>query len=479
MVHGLVHGPDEYTCQRSNQTQWKILLPQGCTPDLIGAVGKREWKISLKVAAGDEKQAVVVADKLWVETDKLIEELRTPIPKISRIERAKQAGQWAAHHELLDGQQGTSREVIVVSGERVELDSQRDLTIDHIIEEASRQFGVDDEGRPLKLTPEQDAKLQTLLSGKPVLPDLRVSEAAELYLANRLERTDKATKAAVDQFIEHSGDMLLKHINRSVSASWLRWLASTRRQSHETIKRRNGVMKAIFNFMLDEYELDITNPFIRQQIPKSAKKSQSPLPFNKDHLALIDKAILEGRIDQETAALITLLKFTGCRPMEIAGLSKADIQLNETIPHLRLTPNKVRRLKTELSERRVPLSEEATLAIELIFESNPAAYLFSERFHSTDRLTQILNKSIRLAGVPKSNGLVAYSFRHGFIEALKLSGRYDIVGKELVGHAENSSGKDYGANRRPLDQLNATLLQAIKLLGCVDNSEYDASELVE
>ena len=50
------------------------------------------------------------------------------------------------------------------------------------------------------------------------------------------------------------------------------------------------------------------------------------------------------------------------RLSEALGLTKEDINLNNSIPHIRLTPHPWRRLKTKSSERYIPLVKDSLWA---------------------------------------------------------------------------------------------------------------------
>jgi integrase len=53
--------------------------------------------------------------------------------------------------------------------------------------------------------------------------------------------------------------------------------------------------------------------------------------------------------------VIALVSDTGMRLAEVCGLERNDVVLDTSIPHIILQPNSARRLKTESSERNVPL----------------------------------------------------------------------------------------------------------------------------
>ena len=82
------------------------------------------------------------------------------------------------------------------------------------------------------------------------------------------------------------------------------------------------------------------------------------MPFNHQHLALVEAQLRSNSIDPYVRSIIKLLRVTGCRPMEIAGLTRADVFLDEPTPWVWIRNNGVRRLKTNTSQRRIPVLPE-------------------------------------------------------------------------------------------------------------------------
>jgi integrase len=60
-------------------------------------------------------------------------------------------------------------------------------------------------------------------------------------------------------------------------------------------------------------------------------------------------------INDDLRWVIALVSNTGMRLAEVCGLERNDAVLDAPIPHITLQPNSARRLKTDSSERRVPL----------------------------------------------------------------------------------------------------------------------------
>lgn len=448
--------------------------------DIRDIFGFWEWKKSLKLGPGQALEAHAQAQRLWHETQQQIDEARLAKklganPAVA----AKSASEWAVRNGFLDGQPKAERETAWINGELVELDSERDLVFEQIVEQAGRDFGWDANGHPKRLTPEQEARLAVLASGKPVEPPMTVSQARDLYLADKFGGAeDKATTQATKQFIEMVGDQELTNITRPMVIKWLRDLASQRGQASGTIRRRLTSLRAIFNHMRKNYSLTAENPFSSQDIPADTTGPRKHVPFHRKHFELIEQHLSKAETDPDLRRIITLLKFTGCRPMEIGGLSKSEVFLEQDIPAIRVRWTADRRLKTKSSDRLVPLIGPAIQAAREAVEASAGDNLFPAKYLNTDRLSQTVINEIRKAGVPKSpNRLIAYSFRHSMKEALRMAEVLDDTQDALMGHAKKSVGAHYGASRRRPEVLKQALERAIPHLGDVDETEYLPGEL--
>ena len=448
--------------------------------DLRDVVGKTEWKRSLGLREGDKAKAVARAEQLNKEANAQIAELRRK-KKLAGDPAviAKEAAEWAAELELLDGQSGAVRQKVWSKGELLELDSQRDLTFERIIDAAGTDFGWDEEGRPRAFTPEQEAKLAVLEAGKPVSPPLTIARARDLYVQDRYAgKSDKAVTQGVDQFIDLAGNLVLHEITRPIVIKWLNDLALKNHQASGTIRRRLTTLRAIFNHARDNYGVPGDNPFARQKVPDVAPQGIPRLPFHRTHFQLLDRHLQSGQVPDETRIILTLLRYTGCRPLEIGGVSRSEVYLDADVPVIRVRWTKGRRVKTRTAERIVPLVGPALDACKEAVERTDNEMLFDPKYQSTDRLSQTLVKVIHEAGIPKSpRRLIPYSFRHSMKEALRRANVLEDTQDALMGHSRSHIGRQYGAQRRPAIVLQEAMALAHPLLGEVDETEYLPGEL--
>ena len=127
-------------------------------------------------------------------------------------------------------------------------------------------------------------------------------------------------------------------------------------------------IKAVFNFAISEYALDLKNPFIGMYFNRSAGVSKRlPIPIDD----ILNLQHLCRTIDDDLRWLVALISDTGMRLAEGAGLLKRDINLDADIPHISLKPHPWRPLKTSCSQRDIPLVGASLWAAQRMSEAFP------------------------------------------------------------------------------------------------------------
>ena len=339
-----------------------------------------------------------------------------------------------------------------------------------------------------------DKAVARLKRGQRVQSDLLEQARLELYPSAQLEldpdwieveaiflrsknisSLGKAEAMAIAQFRELFPDTKLTEVTRKNVRHWIDWLRDHREQASSTTRRRVGSMAAIYSRVVDALDMDRDNPFhgFRFEAAGGAYR----LPFHTSHLQKLDHWLKSSRRNSETGLLLRLLRLTGARPLEIGGLTKEDIVKSNGLLLLQIQPNSVRRLKTQSSTRTIPLIGDARTSAMTLLERTEAGPLFSAKCHETGSLSARLNKALRAAGIPKSSRLTAYSFRHTFEEALRLSDVSFDVQQALMGHAPASMTDRYGAKRISIARLAEAISIAECNLGGADLSNYQLEEL--
>jgi integrase len=313
---------------------------------------------------------------------------------------------------------------------------------------------------------------------EPQKPAVKISEAYAYDLKTHGgDRFEKVFKIAVDTVVEHLGDIDILTMTPKDVQIWIGKCAA-RGNKASTTRRRINALRAIINRYFREHEIEKRNPFSNPNIKDGGGTAGDRLPFNKDHLKLIDRYFAKApKLTSEIRHIMALMKLTGARPMEIGGLDAADLILDHEIPHLWIRNNPHRRIKTKGSERRLPLIGDALIAAQAELDAKPKGALFSKSCHDSSCLSHRMNKMIRKAGVPKSRRLVAYSFRHTLEEAMRAAGVKEHTQKRILGHTDTSMTGRYGAPAGMLEELQQAIRIAEPLLGKVDPSIYSNVEL--
>lgn len=354
-----------------------------------------------------------------------------------------------------------------------------------------------------ELDPATRIKIETVKRGSRVPTELTLGRVIDERNKHHWGgKEDKAESSTVTRFCEWclshptlrkavGGDARLlpmSAINRALAREFIAHVHSGRENKAGTIRRRIGPLRAIWYWAADHFEdenLRSKNPWARQTPPKAAQEaekvaSQKRLPFTKGHLKHIDTYLLRNDINPHMRTFLRILKYTGARPLEIGGLLKADVILDVPTPYLRIQSNALRGLKTKGSERRIPIMPEIVGEVRALVDEAalPSTPLFPKGFHNTTTLSNRANKAIRAAGVPKSERLVTYSFRHTVNQAMLVSGANPYLRLALLGHTESTTNAVYGAGSVDLGELKEAMQAAFERLGEAPKHIYTEEEWV-
>jgi len=111
---------------------------------------------------------------------------------------------------------------------------------------------------------------------------------------------------------------------------------------------------------------------------------------------------------------------TGMKLSETAGLSKADVCLDEEVPYLDIKPHPWRRLKTAGSQRKIPLVGLSLWAAKQAYAASISPILFPRYCDETEcysnSASAALNKWLKQVAGP---GYFIHSFRHFMRDRLR------------------------------------------------------------
>ncbi|MGD9921053.1 MAG: DUF6538 domain-containing protein [Pseudorhodoplanes sp.] len=330
--------------------------------------------------------------------------------------------------------------------------------------------------KPDPLTSMKIAALQGSLK-RPV-PSVR--DAVNLYLQEKNkpgQRSDAKAKQ-FEQLVQRNGryliaslkgDRPLTEVRRDDARKFRDYLLTTRKDlrdgtalSPQTVNRSLQAVRAVFNFAITEWELDVKNPFAGLAIKDAESKRDKRRSFTDAELDAYLSAATQT-MNAEAKHCTVLMAYTGARTGEITGLEVQDVKLEEPIPHIVIRPNSTRPiLKTgAISQRVVPLLGPALMAAsEALAEARKEAVkeakgsdvrnvgkaLFSRyaRSRGEDALSALQNKLIRKTLKIADPKLTAYSTRHRMKDKLRNALIDPGLQDAILGHSRGQVSEGYG-----------------------------------
>lgn len=246
-------------------------------------------------------------------------------------------------------------------------------------------------------------------------------------------------KKAVDNLIAVAGNKNITDYTRDdliLLKDW--WIERIQEEGKKPASANKDFthLKSVFECLNDSMALGIKIDILFKKIVFRAKYKKSRLPFTTEEiLGILDNPKL-NRMKAKHKWVVWALAETGMRPTEVAGLLPEDIRLDAEIPHVRIVDRTDRNLKTENSEREIPLVGYSLEAFKRIPEGIP------EFRFKPDHLTNTINKFMRENCLFPSSNHSLYSFRHSFQDRILAVNAPDRVQADLMGHKFNRP--DYG-----------------------------------
>ena len=189
------------------------------------------------------------------------------------------------------------------------------------------------------------------------------------------------------------------------------------------------------------------NPFARVKLKEEFEVSR--IPVTNEQILQIIRDEAKGCLHSDFHLPVKLLVNTGMRSVEAMGLELADIILDHNIPHVHVRKNSVRGLKTDHSERLLPLlgiSLEA--AKQLVAQEG-----WGKRIGKNMYATTIINKHLKKTGLLSDPKQTLYSFRHWFQDQLTKRDVVDRAQAQLMGHKFQRPKYGYGKDLSELKDI--------------------------
>lgn len=183
----------------------------------------------------------------------------------------------------------------------------------------------------------------------------------------------------------------------------------------------------------EEVEADTNALFARTRL-KELDNSRPPFEARYVQDTFLSGEALSG-LNAEARLLIFAMADTGARESELIGLQPDDILLQEEIPYIWIKAREDHALKTQHSERKIPLVGSSLYA----FSQLPHGFT---HYRNADTVSTTINKYLRENKLKPTDAHSLYSLRHTFKDRLRDAGAPEEVIDELMGH--RSRGPKYG-----------------------------------
>jgi len=277
--------------------------------------------------------------------------------------------------------------------------------------------------------------------------DITLYEALETYLVQKGVNKGKTFHAAAQRacayLVEACGAKDLADYTRTDALKYRDYLIA-KGMAGSSVSRVISSIRAVMNFAISEYALDLKNPFVGMYHDRLAGVSKR-LPIPIEDIRKVQQQCLS--LDDDLRWLVALVSDTGMRLAEVAGLLKTDIILDADMPFIRLQPHPWRKLKTSGSERDVPLVGVSLWAAQRLLEAYSDSVYAFPRYNKTtttnaNSASAALNKWLHPC-VP--DGCTMHSFRHSMRDRLRaVECPADIV-DQIGGWATGGVGQGYGS----------------------------------
>ena len=211
-----------------------------------------------------------------------------------------------------------------------------------------------------------------------------------------------------------------------------------------SVTRNFSYVKAVINFALSEFALEIRNPFVGVYHDRSkGVVTRKAIPL--DDLRRVQRECVQ--IDDDIRWLVALVSDTGMRLAEAAGLSVADFYLQGDVPFVEMPPYPWRSLKTSASARVMPLSGMALWAAQrMLQQAGTSSYALPSYNRgsrtSSNSASAAINNWLK-QHVPA--GCTMHSFRHSMRDRLRAVQCPSDIADQIGGWATDGVGQGYGS----------------------------------
>jgi len=325
------------------------------------------------------------------------------------------------------------------------------------------EFAAREIARGLSKQPNTDPMLlKALVSPDADAPKLSLQDAKNMYARdkrmpdNELVRLERITRR-LEEALGPLDKVTLEGLRRDHGRRYMDLMLKTTKSDGQplsvaTCSKESKIIAAMVNHALREGDIDTRNPFIGLPWPKdTGPKVNKKLPLPSALIESVEERLNDGRT-KELPVMWRLLKGTGMRLGEVAGLCHEDIVLDAETPHILVRPNAIRDLKTASSNRSVPLTGDTLTAAEEALVgvgSGEPVFIRYARDRGADAASAALMKAIRAN--TKDRRLTVHGLRHRVSDQLRDAGAPVEVRHGFLGHSSTAIAEStYGSPRARL-----------------------------
>ena len=286
------------------------------------------------------------------------------------------------------------------------------------------------------------------LGGAEVEPtSIPLSEALEVYWdiskdliigksENQIRKWRNPRIKAINNMIRLCGDKSLKGLVRNDILALKDWWIERINHEGKKVASANkdlGKIKIIITDVSKHLNLELKLQWLFDDMKLSTKgKASKRAAFDVD---FVQNKILDisfhAEINDEAKYFIYAMAETGARIHELIGLDPKDIVLEEDIPHIKIRPNKHRTLKSEESERDIPLVGCSLWA----FKHLPNGFEhYRNQKSGAENMSAVLRKHFKAKNLLPTDKHTPYSLRHSFQDRLTNLDVPDRIQCQLMGH---------------------------------------------
>ena len=282
-------------------------------------------------------------------------------------------------------------------------------------------------------------------------PTETLTDALELHLRVHPQRDDKKfveyQRRAFAGLIAVTGDRAIDKFGRGDARAYLE--DSLLKVTTGTVRRRLGVLSAVFATYIRENNLFKPNPFSSLQIPKEGHDSKKRIPFTATELLTLESACRDK--DDPMRWILALLAGTGARLAEVVGLHLDDIVLDAPFPYVFLQVHPWRDIKGAkgirgVKDRAVPLVGTALRAAEKVKAGAAKGEKFAFPQYTNASTCKATSASGALNGwirrIPLDH--TCHELRHTVKDQLRAVQCPKDISDAITGHGTKDTGDGYG-----------------------------------